>query len=31
MKLKVAISITAFCVIAGFSGAQSPSPERALR
>src|SRR5947207_4201115 len=26
MKLKVAILITAFCVIAGFSGAQSPSP-----
>jgi hypothetical protein len=26
MKLKVAILVTAFCVIAGFSGAQSPSP-----
>jgi len=26
MKLKVAFLITAICVIAGFSGAQSPSP-----
>jgi hypothetical protein len=26
MKFKVAILVTPFCVIAGFSGAQSPSP-----
>ena len=26
MKLKVAILISASCVIAGFAGAQSPSP-----
>lgn len=29
MKLKVAIVITASCVIAGFAGAQSPSPSAA--